>query len=424
VENIAATQEKYKKWFRYFLFALVAGLLIFSVIRALKPSDFSVYLEAGNYLKNGQNPYGEWLFVSEGNYCKYFYSPLWALILIPFTYFPPFIPSFIWLLGSIFFLYRIAVLLRLYAHIQRLNPQLERWVFMGVLVCSARFVLDNFAMVQLTIFLVWSSLEALRLMQSKNWVYGAALLPFAINVKLLPLVLIPYLLYRGHFKATTVILLFSVFYLLVPALFLGWEMNTLLLQGWFDVINPSNAEHTLETELGPHSLTALIPTLFSKTDGILDLNRNLFSFSLQRAITVLQIVRLALILLTLYFIGKRIFRPAETALHELYALAYIFLLIPLIFPHQQKYAFFCLVPTFYYIFCFLAYTVETHTGIKRRKTAVCVLLAISFVCMTLTTDGFVGRDLNEVFQHYKLITYGALLLIPALMLAHPKFIQR
>ena len=50
-----------------------------------------------------------------------------------------------------------------------------------------------------------------------------------------------------------------------------------------------------------------------------------------------------------------------------------------------------------------------------------ILIFLSFVLMTLSTDGLIGRNLNDITQHFKTITWGALLLVVALILAKPKF---
>jgi len=273
-------------------------------------------------------------------------------------------------------------------------------------------------MIQMTIFMLWGGLEALRLMNAQKTILGALLLAFIINVKLLPLVLIPYLLYRRRFKEVVYTITFSIVLLILPTLLLGWHENVFLLEGWFAVINPLNEVHLLEVDLGPHSLTALIPTLFTETDGVLTYNRNIMSLTQDSAIRLMNFTRLGLIVLTLYFLKWPPFKIVTNKVIDLYVVSYLFLLIPLIFPHQQKYAFFCIVPVIFYL---SVYLIQIWYIFERNpiKKFVLLFLSLSFVLMVLTTDGIVGRSLNEIFQHYKLITYGALLLIPALMLARP-----
>ncbi len=48
------------------------------------------------------------------------------------------------------------------------------------------------------------------------------------------------------------------------------------------------------------------------------------------------------------------------------------------------------------------------------------IMCLSFILMTLSTDGVIGRDLNTITQHFKTITWGALFLIFALLIANPE----
>ena len=97
------------------------------------------------------------------------------------------------------------------------------------------------------------------------------------------------------------------------------------------------------------------------------------------------------------------------------------LLIPLIFPRQQKYAFLLALPAQTYLLYFLTYTFQFKQTFKLKWHTILACVILSFVMMTLTTDGIIGRELNRISQHYKTITYGALLLIPALFLAQEKY---
>ena len=82
---------------QYIIFVLCILVLIFLIINACGNGDFKIFLEASKLIAAGKNPYHLWIFLSEGNYAYYFNSPLWAIILIPFNYLPPFVTNFVWL---------------------------------------------------------------------------------------------------------------------------------------------------------------------------------------------------------------------------------------------------------------------------------------------------------------------------------------
>ena len=397
-------------------------MAVYCIKEALENGDFKVFLEAAKLIRNGENPYNEWIFVSEGNYCLYFYSPLWAVLLIPFSYFPNFIPNIIWLLANIFFLYQIYQLLKRFVDLNAITRKQLSWILLLCIIMSLRFILYNFGMIQMTIFLLWGVLESLRLIQGKKIVYGGILLALIINIKILPIVILPYLLYRNYIKGFVCTLIFSVVFLFLPILYTGWSTNNFLLTEWWSAINPVNPEHLIETELGPHSLTALVPTLLTETSGKISIQRNIFNLNENTVIYALNIIRFLLIILTLFFLKWPPFTHARNKLFQLRELSYITLLIPLIFPHQQKYAFILTIPTLFYLSHFVIINHRLRRVVMRslRWYTLMTIIFLSFIFMTLSTDGVIGRELNNISQHFKTITWGALFLIFALLLANPK----
>jgi len=401
---------------------LLLFILVFCVKIALGNGDFKVFLEAAKIVREGGSPYNKWLHVGGNGYCLYFYSPLWAIVLIPFTYLNNFIPNIAWLIANIFFLYRTVFLLRRYLSIEKLTSKQIKIILFLTILMSIRFILYNFGMIQMTLFILWSVLEGLRLFKNDKWVLGGLIIAFAINVKILPIVILPYLIYRKEFRAFISISIFSVLLLIIPSIYLGWDGNSFLLSEWWSVINPANSEHLIESDLGPHSLTALIPSLLTETQGDIDIKRNILSLNVDAAIRVLNIIRILLVLFTFYFLKWPPFRKNKSNLLQLYELAYLFLIIPLIFPHMQKYAFALVIPLYFYISHFLVYNFKYRNIVIRniRWYAILILYGLSFVLMTLSTDGIIGRELNEITQHFKTITWGSILLIFVLILAPPK----
>lgn len=411
-----------KNFTKYTYPLLILVVAVYCIKEALGNGDFKVFLEAAKLVRTGENPYNEWIFVSEGNYCLYFYSPLWAVLLIPFSYLPNFIANIIWLSANVFFLYRIYLLLKHFVDLDAITRKQLSWILLLCIIMSLRFILYNFGMIQMTIFLLWGILESLRLIQVKKIVYGGILLALIINIKILPIVILPYLLYRNYIKGFVCTLIFSVVFLFLPMVYTGWSTNIFLLTEWWSAINPVNPEHLLETELGPHSLTALVPTLLIETSGEISIQRNIFNLSENTVIYALNITRLLLITLTLFFLKWPPFINARNKLFQLRELAYIVLLIPLIFPHQQKYAFILTIPTLFYLSHFVIINFRLRRVVMRslRWYTLMTIICLSFILMTLSTDAVIGREINNISQHFKTITWGTLFLIFALLLASPK----
>jgi len=410
-----------KKYAYQILMLLVVA---YCIKEAFGNGDFKVFLEAAKLVSEGENPYNKWILVSQDNYCLYFYSPLWAVLLIPFTYLPNFIPNILWLLANLFFLYRTFQLLKDFIDLKSISSKQLLWILIICILMSIRFLLYNFGMIQMTIFLLWGTLESLSLIEKRKILLGGMLLALVINIKILPIVILPYLLYRKHTKGFITTIVFSSVFLMLPSLFTGWSANNLLLTEWWSVINPANPEHVLETGLGPHSLTALIPTLLTETSGELEMSRNIANLSESTAIYVLNLIRLSLIILSFFFLKWPPFKEARNKLFQLRELAFIILLIPLIFPRQQKYAFALIIPTLFYLSYFIVINYNRHKTVMSRFRwySLITIIGLSFILMTLSTDGLIGRELFKICKHYKTITWGAILLIFALLLAQPKIL--
>ena len=392
---------------------VLLGAIAYSVSLSLRPSDFDVYLRASEWMLSGKSPYNEWFFVKEGHYCLYFYSPFWAMFLAPLSYLPDFLPKFVWLLANIFFLFRIWKLLSGYVDLSGLSSRKKQLLLLFSVLLSIRFILYNFEMLQMTIFLLWGCLESMRLIRRDQFILGGLLLAAIINIKLMPLVLLPYLLYRAHYKAFASTLVWSIVFLLVPALLLGWSDNLVLLQDWWSSVNPTNMEHAVEVDPGLHSLTALVPLFFLDSSAGLDATPENLTTSTETINLITNMVRLGLIASTLFILKWPPFKRSHSKLQLLKEIAFILLLIPLIFPHQQKYAFLLTLPAQF----FLLYELLMTERFELRSRLSLILLVFSFILMTCTTDGLIGSELYAWTQHYKLVTFGSLFLIVGMFFA-------
>ena len=88
-----------------------------------------------------------------------------------------------------------------------------------------------------------------------------------------------FLFYRGYLKAIAISLMTFVVLLFLPGLTLGWDHNVFLLSEWWSIVNPSNKEHMFETDIGTHSLVALIPVYLTDTIGVLPQKRNFMNLN-------------------------------------------------------------------------------------------------------------------------------------------------
>lgn len=397
---------------------VVAVAIVSCFVSATDGGDFDVYLDAAAKLKQGDNIYQP-PFVKG---LQYYYSVFFALVLAPFSSLV-FIAEVIWLLLSYFLLYRTWKLASGYFDLSALSTKKYRyWVGLTVLL-ALQFIMYNVAMIQVTIFLLWAIFESLNLIENKKPILAGLLLALAINIKIMPLLMLPYLFYKGRFKTLAAVVFFFVALLYIPAVFIGVDYNNFLLAEWWAIINPSNKEHVFETGIGMHSLTAMLPVYLTPTVGEMPYARNVFNLTIQQAELVLNITRLFLLGLSLLFFKSLPFKKEAYRLKEYWQASYFIMLIPLLLPHQQKYAFLFVLPMVMYL---LYYFIVTYNG-KRPKLyyAFVLLFIISMLFYSpLYGADVIGKFLFEYTQHYRILTFATLSVIPIALYFNPDKLQK
>lgn len=134
-----------------------------------------------------------------------------------------------------------------------------------------------------------------------------------------------------------------------------------------------------------------------------------------------MIARLTLIFFTLYFLQATLFKKFEKTYRNFWELSYLFLVMPLIFPQQQKYSFVYMAPFFAYVVLYFMLKQNLKNSTRGK---VCIGTFVIIVLLTtVTSDLFVGLELGYVFQVLKLLTIGALIAVPLLAVCKPQEIE-
>lgn len=398
------------------IIGLVIAYVILSINSAIHGGDFDVFLDAASKLGNHQNIYTP-PFVKD---LQYYYSPLFAVLLIPFTD-NSFITEFLWLLLSGFLLYRNWKIIQMYFDFSAFTHKERNILGALSLFFIIRFILYNIAMVQINIFLLWAILESIQLINSKKWLIGSLILSFVINVKLMPIVVLPYLIYRLKFRAAISVVAFSILFLLLPSIFIGHEFNAFLLAEWWKIINPLNSEHLIEAGRNSQSFVGMIPVFLTETQGDINIKRNLLSLSIETTELITNIIRLFFIAFTLFFLKS----PKKDNLYdisEFRAISYILLLVPLIFPHQQKYAFIFIFPMMVYLiyYCMIMWKFNRTKGFKIYLS---LLLLVSILFSPIIGSDIIGRFNYDLIHHFRLLGISTIILIIFALIGSPKSIK-
>lgn len=406
---------------KYWLIPLMLIVLAWVFTEARQKNDFDIFLLAANDLSEGKNIYAQRYI--DGYH--YYYSILFALLLSLLKPLPVYAIKAGWLLLNVFFLYRIWIICTSYMDLTRLSK--KQYLLLGVLafLFMMRFVRDNFHVAQMTICMLYLSLEGLRLVHEGKKIAGSALVALAINIKLLPLVLLPYLFYRREIKAGLFIGVFYFVFLVLPSLFIGHKHNIFLLSEWWTLINPSNKEHVIDvSERSFHGLSTLLPTLLMEhvpDPYALPLKRNIADLTVEQVNLVLNAARLLLIAFMLYFLRTLPFQKAGSRIHILWEISYLFMVVPLIFPHQQHYAFFFTFPAIIYLLYFLMVQQKNERP-EKGKLYSCIA-AITVIFLVFNSTIILGH-FSEYYEHFKILTYAALLLIVPLAVCRPALLFR
>ncbi len=174
---------------------LIIVAIVSSIITSTNGGDFDIYLDAARKLQAGQNIYKP-PFIDG---LQYFYSVFFALILIPFSS-HVFIAEIFWSIFSYFLLYRTFILIKQYFDFSTFTKKQQAIWGIAILFFSLQFIMYNVAMIQVTFFLLWAIFESLNFHFKGKYIWCGLLLGLAINIKIMPILLLPFLFYRGYLK--------------------------------------------------------------------------------------------------------------------------------------------------------------------------------------------------------------------------------
>jgi hypothetical protein len=243
----------------------------------------------------------------------------------------------------------------------------------------------------------------------------------------MPLLLLPYLFYRGYFKSIIAVVLFFVVLSFVPALFIGMDYNNFLLSEWWNVVwnvvNPANSGNLYEIEsTGTHSLTALLPVYLMPTEALMSYKRNIADLQPGTIVMIINLARLFFLSVSLFFLRSLPFKKENNKLKTFWEISYFLMLIPLLLPHQQKYAFLFVIPMLAYIFFFFISTWKTEKTVTYWICLICFIV-LSLMFSPLYGSDIIGKFVFNYFQHYRILTIATLFFIPIALYCNPRKIS-
>lgn len=407
-----STFIKNKKILNGLLFLI---LLIVLISESKIDSDFSIFISASKDLIAKKDIYS----IKYKEWYHYYYDGFFACLLIPLTFLHLAIGKFIWISFNTLLLFRIYKLIRKWLPFENTNSKIKQLFSFIILLFAIRFIRDNIHLGQITIFILYLIIEGLYQILFKNKLLGSLLLSLGITIKIMPLVFIPYLLYRSEWKSILYVLAGIIFILFLPGFFIGFEYNLELINSRLQLINPLNDEHILDnSERSFHSITTFLTVLLYPhcTDiHILPIKRNIADISIEHLNLIISIARLFFAMITLYFLNSLPFKKSNSKEQSFYEISYLLIAIPLIFPHQQHYAFLLILPGIYYCVRYFLLNYSNLSFVK--KFIYCSSLILIFF---IISSPFILGTFSEYYDHFKTLTYGTFILILVLAFSRPK----
>lgn len=363
-------------------------------------TDINVYLYASQQFFKGQNIY------SDNPYNFYLYSPLFAALLGLISWMDWQAARVIWLLFNVLLAYRSWVLLGLtFSAWPKLRPRFQSAYAWMLLLVSFGFLNHNFNLGQISVLILWLSLEATWRVQRGQPIRGAALLALGINIKILPLLVGYYWLAKGRVRASVYAGLFTALTLLLPAMLIGWQGNLALHEQWLTRIMPGGDNYVYETTNGCQSLNCLLAAYFydfpeAELSASYEAARKIARISEPTLSLMLQGSRIALALsilgLVVYSHRRRL--PADRVL--LWELAYVCLVTLLVFPHQMKYAMLYFVPAGAYVIRYYLTLLSSGEKLRAPEATLGLFSALLMLVLALMGRDIVGDQIVNTLDYY------------------------
>lgn len=376
-------------------------ILIYVILIAYKRGhDIDVYLNASCQLFSKADIY------APSAYNNYLYSPLFALLLRPISIFDFSFARIIWAIVNLIVAVRLWYIASgLIKNSLGVDSKLIAIWTIGVMFISFGFLNMNFKLGQITIIMLWLTFEGLYQVAIQNKiVLGAMLLALGITIKIIPLIGLFYLFFKGKFKAITICIGFLIVGLFLPSIIIGYEYNLNLLHKWIEIINPQNSNYVFEDyNKGTQSLNAILPTYFFNSENAsnapADIKPQIAVVPYNTLVLVMQILRVMFILSSLLLIFYHFKQRKNKELYFFWEISYLALVSALIFPHQQTYSMLYFVPAGSYVILFILLVFRVKWKVEFKYKVIAILATFLMFIMAIQ-----GRDIIGVYL-YKMSEY-------------------
>lgn len=401
--------EKSSLIFRKSVIAILYLGLVIEIIRDIfVDGDFKGYIIAGELVLENENIYSHFLNT---------WPPFFSLFCVPLTWLDNLSSiglRFVWLAGSLF---SFCVIMNLTAQLflkkkiqfnvfasthEHKIPLTDTIILIPFLILF-RFILENLSNIQInTYLLLLCMLSIYFFTKGKNMLSGI-FLAFAISLKVYPIFLLLYFIFKREFKIAGFTLLFIIVFNSITLLVWGSEQTIQYYTEWYYrfVVPFADANHKNQ------SVFALFRRLFTDADTHFPMLINLVNFEIyQLKMLSYTVIVFAALFPAWYFRNK----ISETAnITTLLQFSFVLTAIPLLSPLAWK-AYFI----FLWLGYFSSYYLLFYYKLVLNSSLELFLKTSFFISVGLnvfSTELFVGGYFSDVLEVFSCIALGTIVLL-------------
>ena len=329
----------------------------------------------------------------ENIYPYYLYPPPSILLFAPMTLAGDAVGRVIWAVLNFAMFLRLLSLLMVFCE-SWLKKRFKDWQLLLIIMISIMGMIDhNIQLGQMTIAMLWISLEFCRLLNQKKESKAAFLLAVGIILKIIPGIFILWLFVKKKYFAIVLTTLSLLIFAMTPAMFNGQFTNQTLWLDWITTVNPFGQRFGVESGVTVISLNSFFPTYLSESSEV----RNLLNLDALTIAIILNLCRIGLFV----FLWKIYCKAGEKI--EIFEIAFTLLISVLVFPHQMKYSMLLFTPAMILILLNLVRAYKSNrSSVFRISNAILVFLFLIFALYGRDT---IGDTLVEMLDTSKYFTW-------------------
>jgi len=383
-----------KKLFYIFLCIFFFGMAMRYLDRAPPRSycDFKVYYHTAKAFLAGQDIYARPLI----EITPFKYSPFFALLISPLGLLPIKAAAVIFLVLNFFATVAMLWLTNRICISRNFSNRTNFLIYFLELLFMGRFIVLVWDSGQVNIIMCALLLLSLYSFSKGRDICGAAALAGSVFFKYMPVIFVPYFALRKKFKIVALTVLFVMAWMLLPALYAGFEKNFSYLASWLPSISASSLDWASYVSYKNQSIFSFIARLLSPRPTYVIIGNLSFT----------QAMFIAYILAGLLYLAALI--PAKNKDTGNLDFALLFSYLPLFNPNGWMHNFVFLIFPF-------AYLINYLIKIKFKDYIVLTCLILAFILTSWLSPEVVGKSVTSISLELSCITIGALFMVLALL---------